>query len=109
MIVRGSRETVLIDPSLTIAASTDPPAGIDRILISHCHEDHVAGVFRYPSAQIHVHVDEVHAMQSLDGLMSIYGMPADMEASWRDEVVRRFHYVPRPDAQGYRDGDEFDL
>ena len=28
--------------------SADPPGGIDRLLISHAHEDHLSGVFRYP-------------------------------------------------------------
>jgi glyoxylase-like metal-dependent hydrolase (beta-lactamase superfamily II) len=109
ILIRGASETALVDPTLSIAAAASPPAGVDRILISHCHEDHLAGVSRYPDVPIHVHEEDWPGLQSLDGLMAIYGMPAAMEPRWREEVVQRFHYVPRPDARTFADGDVFDL
>lgn len=107
LLVRGAAETVLIDPSLMVAAT--PPAGVDRVVISHCHEDHMAGIFQYPDVPIHVHGDDLLGLQSLDGLMRIYGLPSSIDARWRHEVLTRFHYVPRPDANSYRDGEAFDL
>ena len=107
LLVRGTSETILIDPSLTVAA--DPPPGVDRVLISHCHEDHLAGVFHYPDAPVHVHRDDHLGLLSLDGLMTIYGLPADTEAAWRRDVVDKYHYAPRPDARVYADGDGFDV
>jgi glyoxylase-like metal-dependent hydrolase (beta-lactamase superfamily II) len=107
LLVRGSSETVLIDPSLTIAAN--PPPGVDRILISHAHEDHLAGLARYPDVAVHVHAADAIGLQSLDGLMQIYGMAPDVETKWRAEVVEKFHYAPRPDARTFSDGDVFDL
>ena len=59
LLVRGREETVLIDPSLTIAALDQPPDGIDRLIISHAHEDHLAGAFRYPDTPIHAHAADV--------------------------------------------------
>jgi glyoxylase-like metal-dependent hydrolase (beta-lactamase superfamily II) len=108
MVVEGSDQRVLIDPSLTVAAS-DPLPGIDRLLISHAHEDHLAGVFRYPGAPIHAHAADVDGLQSLDGLMAVYGMAAATEARWRKEVVDRFHFVARPDATAFHDGDRFEI
>ena len=107
LLVRGSEETILIDPSLSVAAA--PPPGVDRLLISHCHEDHLAGVFHFPTAPIHVHHDDRIGLESLAGLMTIYGLPPETEAAWSVEVVEKFHYLPRPDAQTYADGDRFDL
>ena len=109
LLVRGREETVLIDPSLTIAALDQPPAGIDRLIISHAHEDHLSGVFRYPGTPIHAHAADVSGLQSLPGLMAVYGLPADIEPRWATEVVERFHFVPRPDATAFNDGDTFDL
>jgi len=109
LLVRGSSATALIDPSLSIADAGDPPGGIDRILISHAHEDHLAGLGRYPHTPVHVHEDDGVGVQSLDGLMSIYGMAPEIERRWRQEVVERFHYAPRRDAITFRDGDVFDL
>jgi glyoxylase-like metal-dependent hydrolase (beta-lactamase superfamily II) len=109
MVVRGSRESVLIDPTLSVAQADRRVDGIDRILISHCHEDHLAGVSRYPDVPIHVHADELLGLHSLEGLMAIYGMPADVESQWRDEVLQTFSYVARPDAVSFQDGDVFEL
>jgi glyoxylase-like metal-dependent hydrolase (beta-lactamase superfamily II) len=112
VLVRGASEKVLIDPSLSVAdASTSSiePLDVDRVLISHCHEDHLAGLFRLPHAAVHVHESDHIGLTSLDGLMQIYGMPPETETSWRQEVLERFHYVPRPDAVSFRDDDTFDL
>ncbi|HUE88160.1 MAG TPA: MBL fold metallo-hydrolase [Vicinamibacterales bacterium] len=107
LLVCGTSETILIDPSLTIAA--DPPPGVDRVLVSHCHEDHLAGLFRYPHAAVHVHRDDHLGLQSLDGLMTIYGLPSEIDAAWRRDVVEKYHYAPRPDALVFEDGDRFDV
>lgn len=112
VLVRGAGEQVLIDPSLSVAdSSTFPlaPTAVDRVLISHCHEDHLAGLHRFPDAAVHVHESDRLGLNSLDGLMRIYGMPPEIETSWRQEVLERFHYVPRPDAISFHDGDTFDL
>jgi glyoxylase-like metal-dependent hydrolase (beta-lactamase superfamily II) len=107
LLVHGTEETILVDPSLSVASA--PPAGIDRVLISHCHEDHLAGLFHFPATPIHVHRDDRIGLESLAGLMTIYGLPPETEAAWSVEVVEKFHYVPRPDARTYVDADRFDL
>jgi glyoxylase-like metal-dependent hydrolase (beta-lactamase superfamily II) len=63
--VRGSEESLLIDPSLGLMPRRGNLPSVDRVLNSHCHEDHVAG--------------------------------------------NRFHFVPRPDALAFSDGQVFDL
>lgn len=107
LLVQGTSETILIDPSLTIAA--DPPPGVDRVLLSHCHEDHLAGLFHYPAAPVHVHREDHLGLVSLDGLMTIYGLPPAIAAAWRRDVVEKYFYAPRADAQVFDDGDCFDV
>jgi glyoxylase-like metal-dependent hydrolase (beta-lactamase superfamily II) len=109
LLVRGASETILIDPTLTIAGDANTAGGVDRVLISHCHEDHFAGLFKYTDVPVHVHADDLLGLQSLEGLMTIYGLPPSIETAWRDEVVTRFHYAARPDAWRFTDGDVFDL
>lgn len=41
LVVRGTEATLVIDPSLAFVAGA-PPA--DLVLVSHAHEDHVAGL-----------------------------------------------------------------
>jgi glyoxylase-like metal-dependent hydrolase (beta-lactamase superfamily II) len=109
LLVSGTTETVLIDPTLSVADGAIAQAQVDRVLISHCHEDHLAGLFRFPNAAVHVHEADRIGLESLDGLMRIYGMPPTTEAAWRIEVTEKFHYVARPDAISFRDDDVFDL
>jgi glyoxylase-like metal-dependent hydrolase (beta-lactamase superfamily II) len=109
LVVRGSDERIIIDPSLGIVARapSHPPA--DRVLISHCHEDHVAGCHLYHDLPWHLHEADLAGIRSLDGMLAIYGFPDAIEAGWREALVSRFHYTPNADAIAYRDGDVFDL
>jgi len=110
VLVRGSRESLLIDPSLGVVAR--PPherPQVDRVLHSHCHEDHFAGSFLYPEAPWHFHEADLPGIRSLDALMDLYGYPEPILSAWRKTVVERFHFTPRADALGFRGDDAFDL
>jgi glyoxylase-like metal-dependent hydrolase (beta-lactamase superfamily II) len=106
LLVRGTSESVLIDPSVTIVAR-GAPIPVDAIINSHSHEDHVAGNGVFPLATVHVHVADLPGVQSLQGLMDVYGLPLDHP--FAQTVVDEFHYTSRPDARGFTDGHIFDL
>ena len=110
LLVGGGEETVIIDPSLSLATRSPLPAA-DRVLHSHCHEDHVAGSHRFPDVPWHFHELDAPGIRSLDALMKIYGYSThpDVEAAFRETVVRDFHFTPRPDPVTFADGDVFDL
>ncbi len=109
LVVRGANETLVIDPSLGLVARGADAPRADRVLHSHCHEDHVAGSFLYPDAPWHFHTADLPGIRSLDGLMELYGNPEPIYSIWKKTVVSQFHYTPRPNALGFRDGDVFDL
>lgn len=109
LLVRGTHETAVIDPSLGVVARGKPAPAADRVILSHCHEDHIAGAHLYPDAPWHFHEADLPGIQSLDAFMAIYGFPADVEARFREVASQQFHFTPRTDALGYRDGDVFDL
>lgn len=115
LLVRGSLATVMIDPSLSVWSAVTEAGGngvgsIDRVLVSHAHEDHLAGLGALDPAQINVHAADLIGVRSVDGLMTIYGLddPAD-EAVWRSELVDRFHIRGWPRASGFTDGEVWDL
>lgn len=110
LLVEGDSEVIVIDPSIDVVTRGGVPLPIDAILNSHSHEDHIAGNGMFPDARVHIHEADRVGIESLDGLMSIYGMQdAESEQNFRRTVVDVFNFTPRPDAQGFSDGDVFDL
>ena len=109
VLVRGTTSTAIIDPSTSLRLRPDlaeltATGAVDRVVLTHAHEDHLAGVHLFPGASVHIHHDDLQGVQSLDGLMEMYGMAPDAERSFREIIVRDFTYVPRPDATGFGDG-----
>src|SRR5207249_3911731 len=74
LLVEGLEESLIIDPSLSLSARASLPR-IDRVINSHCHEDHIAGNYLFPSAPWLVHELDLLGLRSLDGMMTIYGYP----------------------------------
>jgi glyoxylase-like metal-dependent hydrolase (beta-lactamase superfamily II) len=109
LLVCGTNETVVIDPSLGIVERNGPAPPADRVLLSHCHEDHVAGAHLYADRPWHFHEADLPGIQSLDAFMAIYGFPPEVEAGFRRVALEEFHFTPRTDALSYQDADVFDL
>jgi glyoxylase-like metal-dependent hydrolase (beta-lactamase superfamily II) len=109
LVVEGTEETLVVDPSLSLIERRSALPRVDRVLNSHCHEDHVAGNHLFPDVPWHFHEADLPGIRSLDGLMAIYGFDAATDGPFRKVVVDQFHFTPRPDAVAYRDGDVFEL
>jgi glyoxylase-like metal-dependent hydrolase (beta-lactamase superfamily II) len=108
LLVAGSEERVIVDPSLSLVARPRRPE-VDRVLNSHCHEDHVAGNHLYPDVPWHLPAADLPGIRSLDAMMAIYGMSPPVEAAFRRVVVDEFHFTPRADPVALHDGDVLDL
>jgi glyoxylase-like metal-dependent hydrolase (beta-lactamase superfamily II) len=109
LLVAGRHERLVIDPSLALVGRAGGPPHADRVLNSHCHEDHVAGNHLYPDASWHLPVLDLPGIESLDGLMAIYGFDGTAGTDFARVVVDQFHFTPREDARGFDDGHVFDL
>jgi glyoxylase-like metal-dependent hydrolase (beta-lactamase superfamily II) len=110
LFVRGREEALVIDPSLGLIPRRGALPAVDRVLNSHCHEDHVAGNHLFPDVPWHVHEADLPGLQSFAGFLAIFGYDdADVAAGWAKAVRERFHYQERPDALPFRDGDVFEL
>jgi glyoxylase-like metal-dependent hydrolase (beta-lactamase superfamily II) len=109
LIVRGRDQSLAIDPSLGLVARGPQPPRVDRVLHSHCHEDHFAGSFLYPDLPWLFHEADLPGIRSLDALMDLYGYAEPIRSAWSKAVVAQFNFTPRPDATAYRSGEVFDL
>ncbi|WP_411146214.1 MBL fold metallo-hydrolase [Streptomyces sp. x-80] len=105
LLVRGATESLVVDPSLSLVEAA-PPA--DVVLVSHAHEDHIAGLGSY-EVPVHIHEGDLDALRSREVLVAGYGFPPDA-ADAADKGMRdQFHVRGRPEAMGLEDGAVFDL
>ncbi len=109
MLVEGSAERLLIDPSVTVVAKGGAPVPIDAVVNSHGHEDHMAGNGLFSSARLHIHHDDLLAARSLDGLLEVYGAQGPLRDHLAAQFETEFSYQARPDANGFAEGHVFDL
>lgn len=109
VLVRGSSESIVIDPSVDVVAKGGAPVHVDAVVNSHGHEDHLPGNGLFSEARVHIHEEDLPAAQSLDGLLDIFGFSDEVRAEQAISFAEEMHYSPRPDAQGFTDGHVFDL
>lgn len=106
LLVHGTDAAVVIDPSLAVLDAT-PPA--DLVLVSHAHEDHVAGLGGYSAAPVHAHHADLAAVRSPAAMVAGYGLPPDVASAAAPVLFEEFRLHGRPDAAGFADGTVFDL
>ncbi|MFF5713229.1 MBL fold metallo-hydrolase [Streptomyces sp. NPDC012756] len=105
LLVRGTAESLVVDPSLSLV--TDPPPA-DAVLVSHAHEDHIAGLAGY-DAPVRVHRADLDALRSRESMVAGLGLPPEAVPAVDRMLRDEFHVHGRPDAQGFDDGTVFDL
>ena len=108
VLVRGRDASVIIDPALCVRSSATT-VRVDRVLLTHAHEDHVGGVSAVQFDEISVHRLDLPGLQSAEGLMNLYGIPEDVWPAMTEMVTERFHFDGWPDATPLDDGDVIDL
>lgn len=110
VVVRGSDESLIIDPSISVVEAGGAPVPVDLVLNSHSHEDHLPGNGLFTDARVLAHHDDLPGVHSLDGLLDVFGFDDDdVRAEQAVAFVEELYYTPRPDAEGFGDGQVFDL
>lgn len=110
VLVEGSNERILLDTTPGLVARGREAVGkVDRILLTHCHEDHFSANFLFPEAMVQCHSADLLGLHSLDGLLEIFGPSEARRPELARMLVERFHFEPRLDARPFEHGDVFDL
>jgi len=105
LLVPGRDSTLVIDPSLTVA-SRAPSA--DVVLVSHGHEDHIAGLSDY-DGPIHAHHGDLRAVRSPAALVECFGFTSEDAVATECILRADFRIEDRPEATALADGEVFDL
>ncbi|MDI3405036.1 MBL fold metallo-hydrolase [Streptomyces cavernicola] len=106
LLVHGSTSSLVVDPSLSLVAAA-PPA--DVVLVSHAHEDHIAGLGRYDDVPVHAHTADLDGLRSREQLIAGLGLLPEAVPEIERLLRENFHVRGRPDAKGFDDGVVFDL
>ncbi len=109
VVVRGSDTHAAFDTPLVANRIGPEFDAAELVVLGHVHEDHMAGLHRVPRAAVQVHEADLEAVRSWEGLLRHYGLSPSAGASMLDKLRSEFHYAPRPDATGYRDGTVWEL
>jgi glyoxylase-like metal-dependent hydrolase (beta-lactamase superfamily II) len=109
LLVEGAGETVIIDPSVTVVEKGGAGVPVDAVINSHGHEDHIAGNCVFPHARVHIHHDDIEVTRSIDALMALTESTPQNHPELHRQYLEEFHYQARPDAEGYGDGQVWDL
>lgn len=109
VVVRGADTLAAFDTPLVANRMGEELLAADLVILGHVHEDHMAGLHRLPRAQVRAHEADLEAARSWEGLARHYGYRPEVLPGMRAMIEKSFHYAPRPDAQPYADGANWDL
>ncbi len=111
LIVNGDRERAIIDPNLGVVARKGRLPEVDRVIHSHTHEDHIAGTHLFADVPWHAHEFDALGLESIEGLMDIYGLPAgEVYDAFKQEIETNFYYPSAGgDLHSFADGATFEF
>jgi glyoxylase-like metal-dependent hydrolase (beta-lactamase superfamily II) len=109
LLVAGSEATALVDPSIEVGRRGREVGPVDLAVVSHAHEDHVAGLHVFPEVPAHVHAVEVAAVRDPDVLVAGFGMDEAAAGRFREELRTGFGVTGHADVRPLADGDVLDL
>lgn len=106
VLVQGRDLSVLVDPSFSVRSEG---LTVDRVLLTHTHEDHVAGLSAVHFDDVGVHHADLAALRSVDALMTLYGLPRGEWPAMTELVSTKYHFDGWPAATGLDDATVVDL
>lgn len=108
-VVNGKNQSVMIDPSLGIVVRKPNLPKVDCVMYSHTHEDHVAGAHLYADIPCYAHPEDAPGLQSMEGLMAMYGLVGEGHESFIKDMETNFYFQARPDIRSFSNDEVFDL
>ncbi|SFT33553.1 Glyoxylase, beta-lactamase superfamily II [Geodermatophilus amargosae] len=109
LLVSGSEATALVDPSIEVGRRGREVGPVDLAVVSHAHEDHVAGLHGFPEVPAHVHPAEAAAVRDPEVLVAGFGMDEAAAGAFGVELRTAFGVTGHEAVRPMEDGDVLDL
>jgi len=109
LLINGKNKSVMIDPSLGIVDRKENLPKVDMVLLTHVHEDHIAGLHLFPEASCFAHSLDAQGLESLPGMMEIFGYEGPAVSAFEAALFTDYFYQARPDVQKFEHGRKFDF
>jgi len=109
-LVLEGEETWVVDPAsdkgfLSRLARTP---GVDRVFISHFHEDHQKYNYLFPNAWFYAPAPEAAAFTSMDAIFDLMGLEDPRYLKyWGETLVKEFRFQPLKNLILYEPGQQF--
>lgn len=109
VIVTGRDAKIAFDTPLVSRRLGPEFDGLDGVVLSHVHEDHMVGLRRLAHVPVQVPKADLPAIRSWEGFVDACGIGPNDAGATLASFERDFDYAPRADAIGYDDGAVWDL
>jgi glyoxylase-like metal-dependent hydrolase (beta-lactamase superfamily II) len=109
LLISGSEVTLLVDPSLEVTRRGRELGPVDAVVVSHAHEDHVAGLHVFPEVPALVHPVEAPALRDPELLVAGFGMAPPQASQFRVSLRDDFGVCGHADVRHIVEGDVIDL
>jgi hydroxyacylglutathione hydrolase len=84
-------------------------SGVDRVWLSHWHEDHIADLDLFDDVPLWVSEADAAPLSDIELFLDAYGMGGDFRDEWRNTMKHQFHFKPRTPERFLKPGETLDL
>jgi glyoxylase-like metal-dependent hydrolase (beta-lactamase superfamily II) len=112
LYIRGEKTRIVLDPACSLDKLTRlrDDEGVDAVLLSHWHEDHIRYLNLFAGCPLWISERDFPPLTDLDILLDWYSMGGESQrAYWKKAMLEEFNYQPRRQAHFIEDGQSIDL
>lgn len=111
LYLQGEAVRLVIDPACSLQKlSALCREGVDRILLSHWHEDHIRYLYLFNDCPVWMSKRDFPPLTDINIFMDWYGIEDNFQrAFWEKTMLEEFNFKPRQEARFVADDEKIEL